>query len=193
MDKRGRNVRKRGGVKPDRRVRRTRTVLREAMKDLILEKGYPAITVEDLVERADVARSSFYQHFRGKEDLLLGGFQDVLEEMPGDFFAGGTADAPALGLPLFEHIGENRELARTMIGTDTWQLVQGNLGNVLLLQAREWLHARGAGADAELHAQHMVGALMTLVVWWVRRDFPLSPREISDRYTRLCLSGLPGR
>ena len=56
----------------DRRVQRTRLTLRSAMVELIREKGFEALTVQDIIDRADVGRSTFYSHFRSKEDLLAG-------------------------------------------------------------------------------------------------------------------------
>ena len=61
----------------DRRVRRTRALLRDALVTLILEKGYNAVTVQDIIDRANVGRSTFYAHFENKDKLLLSGFDDV--------------------------------------------------------------------------------------------------------------------
>lgn len=55
----------------DRRAQRTRTMLHEALLDLIVEKGYEAITVQDLIDRANIGRSTFYFHFVDKEMLLV--------------------------------------------------------------------------------------------------------------------------
>jgi hypothetical protein len=59
----------------DRRVRRTRE--RSALLSLIQEKGYDRIKVQDILDRADVGRSTFYAHYRDKDDLLQSGFEDV--------------------------------------------------------------------------------------------------------------------
>ena len=60
-----------GPVKQDRRVGRTVTSLRKALTELILEKHYDSITVQDIIDRANVGRSTFYTHFRDKEDVLI--------------------------------------------------------------------------------------------------------------------------
>lgn len=62
---------------PDRRVQRTRRQLREALITLILERGWDAVSVRDVCEKADVGRSTFYVHFADKENLLLSGFDDL--------------------------------------------------------------------------------------------------------------------
>ena len=69
-----------GGARPDRRVARSRRALKEALTDLILEQGYESVTVQDVIDRADVGRSTFYAHFLDKDDLLMAILADV--EMP---------------------------------------------------------------------------------------------------------------
>jgi AcrR family transcriptional regulator len=59
--------------KKDRRTRRTRQLLRSALLSLLKEKRYDEISVQDIIERADVARSTFYMHYVDKDDLLTGG------------------------------------------------------------------------------------------------------------------------
>src|SRR5215207_10196482 len=97
----GPTVRKRGSTMSpsptDRRVRRTQELLRGALMALIMEKGYDRITVQDILDEADVGRSTFYAHYRDKEDLLLSGFDDIRtalaeEAHPSGAQAGGKAD-----------------------------------------------------------------------------------------------------
>ena len=59
----------------DRRVRRTRQLLRDALMELTLERGYDRVTVQDILDRADVGRSTFYAHYRDKDDLLVAEFE----------------------------------------------------------------------------------------------------------------------
>ena len=65
----------------DRRVRRTRIALREALLELMTERGWEDISVQDLCDRADIGRSTFYMHFSGKEKLLVSGFDDLRREL----------------------------------------------------------------------------------------------------------------
>ena len=67
-----------GAKAEDRRVQRTRTLLLDALLDLIAEKGYAAVTVQDIVDRANVGRSTFYAHFLDKRELLLSGVNGLL-------------------------------------------------------------------------------------------------------------------
>ena len=60
--------------KEDRRVQRTKRLLREALLALIREKRFEALSVQDVIDRADVGRATLYAHFDNKEDLLVSGF-----------------------------------------------------------------------------------------------------------------------
>ena len=66
--------------KPDRRIQRTRQSLRTALLTLIKEKGYDAISIEEITERANVGRATFYLHYKDKEDLLLEEFSEMANE-----------------------------------------------------------------------------------------------------------------
>lgn len=125
----------------DRRVRRTRRRLKEALLTLIDERGYEGITVQDIADRADVGRSTFYSHFASKEDLLFRGFDEWLlslaeatpagrdrprrrdektNQPPGEQDGKGERDAVAgyrFSLPLLEHIrGQRRFFQATIVG-----------------------------------------------------------------------------
>src|SRR6476660_8751547 len=98
------------GVRPDRRVARSRRALKEALTDLILEEGFEAVTVQDVIDRADVGRSTFYAHFLDKDDLLMAILADL--EMPGLDPGSWEPDDPAFGwtLALFRHFGSGKRL-----------------------------------------------------------------------------------
>jgi AcrR family transcriptional regulator len=68
-------------TKADRRSQRTRQLLSAALIELMLEKRYDDISVQDIIERANVGRSTFYAHYLDKEDLLVGDFTRVLDAL----------------------------------------------------------------------------------------------------------------
>src|SRR4051794_19225734 len=106
----------------DRRVRKTKTQLRDALVALVLERGWDAVSVKDVCERADVGRSTFYVHFVDKEDLLLSGFDDLHKELR-DHHA--TRETPfGFAEPLIAHARENLKLYRALIGRKSGQAVQ---------------------------------------------------------------------
>lgn len=89
----------------DRRIQRTRKALHEAQIELILEKGFDKVTVQDVIDRANVGRSTFYLHFKDIEDLFLGGFEYLWELFEGHLSEQSTdkADVWDLSLIIFQH------------------------------------------------------------------------------------------
>lgn len=101
--------------KEDRRTQKTKKFLAEALRDLILEKGYDDVTVQDIIDRANVGRSTFYAHYESKEQLLVGNinFQQSLAHPPGD-------EVYPMGINLsylFNHTKEHLSLVRGIADT----------------------------------------------------------------------------
>ena len=99
----------------DRRVERTRRTLQKALIALTLEKRFDAITVQEVLDRADVGRSTFYAHFRSKEDLFRSDFENLLGFIRRGVAASGSRGGRILPVrELFEHVREFRRLYRAM-------------------------------------------------------------------------------
>jgi len=107
----------------DRRLRRTRKLLNIALVELIAEKEYDEITIQEITERADVGHRTFYRHYAGKDELLvdtmkdaLSGFQDLLVLPSSLLLPSDESDSTPLenGRRLFEYVGEQEELFRVL-------------------------------------------------------------------------------
>lgn len=101
--------------KPDRRTQKTKKFLAEALMALIIEKGYDAVTIQDIIDRANVGRSTFYSHYESKDQLLIGNinFQDELINAPLD----DDKNYP-MGINLaFLFTREYLNLSKAMLGT----------------------------------------------------------------------------
>jgi AcrR family transcriptional regulator len=91
----------------DRRVRKTDSRLHDALMSLIHDKSYDSIAMRDILDRADVGRSTFYAHFRDKDDLLASGIYEALQSIRST--AAAASDPFAwFSLPIFEHIHRHR-------------------------------------------------------------------------------------
>ncbi|WP_431209587.1 TetR/AcrR family transcriptional regulator [Puia sp. P3] len=119
-------------ITPDRRTKRTKTALAEALKHLILEKGYDAITIQDIIDKANTGRSTFYAHYEGKDQLLVGNinFQEALVNPPS------SKDEHPMGINiayLFNHTQENLPLVRALHGSRGMDIITGQLHRALRL------------------------------------------------------------
>lgn len=182
----------------DRRAARTRKALHGALMSLILRKGYEATTIQDIIDQADVGRSTFYDHYTGKEDLLRNGFQILRRELAeAQRAARARADGPqdeplGFSLAMFEHAGGYADVYLAMVGGRGGIVAINELRKVLSEFVRKELSAaRDDGAVArELVVQFVVGALLSVLTWWLERRPGLTPSQADAMFRRLVLKGV---
>lgn len=180
---------------PDRRVRRTREHLRAALMELMQEKSYSAITISDLLARADVGRSTFYAHYRDKDDLLLSGFDDIRAALVAERQrAAGDLLEPVRAV--FRHVETHRQVAMrtTRLSGALPATVAAELRELSEALLREHLrHHVRPDADplaVEAATQFLVGALVGLLDWWTTHDVPYSADEMFKAFRRIATQGI---
>ena len=192
----------------DRRVQRTRRLLHKALMSLILEKKYELITVQEILDRADVGRSTFYMHFQDKDELLVSGFQylqSFLESaQEGVTTAPGKTYERIIGfsLPMFEHAQEYRRIHRALLGSGAEAVVRrcfnSVLAGVVSRELKQELQRRGLGkgpVSPELLAHFLVSTYTSVLTWWLNSRNPVSTQEIDEAYRHLvlpCLASIFG-
>ena len=185
----------------DRRSRRSREALHRALIALVLEKGYEAVTINDIVARADVGRSTFYAHFDSKEDLLTSGMAELrtlLMAHQERALAGcGGLDARGLGFSraLFEHVPSYREVYRALVSERGSAIVMNRLSGLLADLVRQDLAAMAPPAESDpvprsALVQFVVGALTALLTWWTDRKCDLPPASVDTMFRRLTIPAI---
>ncbi len=177
---------------PDRRVRRTRKLLHDAFISLVIEKGYEKTTVQDILDRADVGRSTFYVHYRDKEALLTANFDAMHEQLERELdqiAATGPVDVALPASLLFEHAYRNQRMYRAMCGRQGGELVHRHLrrviGDVLRKRLGPQLQQDGAAVPADVAAEFYTSAALGLLVWWIDKDFCGDDVWMSGLYRKL--------
>ncbi len=179
-------------ARTDRRAQRTQARLQRALIELLRERGYDAITVQDIVDRADVGRTTFYQHYRGKDDLFVHCHEAMVSRFsalsPETLFA---PDAPAGMMAAYRHLAEVRTLLSPLFqgrAKDS-PLVLRRLRDQLAQRIAASLRAALAGADSalpiEVVAVALAGAQIALVQWWLERRQPYTPETVARTFHRL--------
>jgi AcrR family transcriptional regulator len=172
----------------DRRVRRTQQALSFALITLVLEKGYDAITIQNLLDRADVGRSTFYSHYRGKEDLLLRSFARLLESLDRNMAQDDSVN-PRLApvRELFRHVEEMQSfiqaLGRARMLDRLYQIGTNQVSRTIAdrLATRPFESGRLI-VPLPVIANAAAGALFALLKWWVDNDAPYSPERMDVMY-----------
>ncbi|GAA3851897.1 TetR/AcrR family transcriptional regulator [Streptomyces coacervatus] len=182
----------------DRRVRRTRRTLHDALIELVLERAYERITVQDILDRADVGRSTFYAHFRDKDALLVAGFDEMREELRRELDAMSPSTPPSdparPAAIIFEHAYRHQRVYLALCGRQGGNLVYRHLHRLIGDLAREHLrpHLAAAGTElpAEVVAEFYTSSVLALLAWWVDQGFPRDPDWLARAHQTLAVPGL---
>ena len=177
----------------DRRVVRTRKLLQDALIGMMIEKGYDATTVQDIIDRADVGRATFYAHFADKETLLSSRLEDLRgllgerqRQAPG---------ALAFSLAMLDHAHAHLPVWRAIVGRERGafvaQRVQAMIADLVAVDMKA-LAFKGTPAERSLAVQYIAGAFMAVLLWWLDQGAKLSPAEVDATFHRLVMQGLEG-
>ncbi|PLP55691.1 hypothetical protein CYK37_29030 [Mesorhizobium loti] len=177
----------------DRRVARTRRLLRDALFELTTENGYAAVTVEDICGRADVGRSTFYTHYPDKDALRKAAIDEHLDAVRAESDAGDSkpgASGFVFSGPAFAHADATRTMHRAMMGGKTHEIPEEIRGWTAKQVRRELTGM--AGKDAirlEVATRFVTGAFFEVMHWWLDADAELPPAEIDRLFQTLAFEG----
>lgn len=188
----------RGPGRRDRRVLKTQRALKDALTSLILEMGYDGVTVQDVIDRADVGRSTFYAHYLDKDELLMAIFADL--EVPGPDPTTWRPDDPPFcwTIDLFRHFEAGRRLFRAVAGSESGSLARRETDRWLDGLARAELARLGVmkrhePMQLEIVARFIVGTLLGFMGFWMREEYEHLPAEtINEAFRALVLPGVAG-
>lgn len=186
--------------KPDRRVQRTRRSLHKALMSCILEKRYESITVQEVLDRADVGRSTFYMHFRDKGELLASGFGELQALLNSAQAASAAVPSKSyeriigFSLTMFEHAKEYQRVNRALLGSDAEVIVRrqihsvlsGIVGKEVEAEFRRQRRIRRE-VSPELLTHFLVSVYISVMSWWLKAKNPVPPEEIDSAYRHLVL------
>jgi AcrR family transcriptional regulator len=185
----------------DRRIGRTRKLMHEALMALIVEKGYESVTVQDILDRADVGRSTFYAHYRDKDALLLSGFdhlRTLFEQQQHSLLASRHGDSePDFNfiLELFRHTGQHHKLYKAIVGKQSGEMIlkylHRYLYDLLIVPHSALIKNRKAPPVPVAITTHwLVSSLLSLMTWWLDNNMPYSPEKMDELYRKLTMPGI---
>jgi AcrR family transcriptional regulator len=182
----------------DRRVQRTRELLQDALTKLILEKEYDKITVQNIIDEANVGRSTFYAHYLDKDDLMAGSVEGLRRELHQHIADAGDNDeekAAIASLALFRHTQEQHHLYKAMIGGRGIEIVTEVLNDALVAHAQAYFERIEEEQGAltfpiPVLTTYLAGTLQTLLTWWLDSDMPYSAEEMNEMFHQLAMGGI---
>lgn len=175
--------------KTDRRTVRTKRSLSQAMVDLIKEKRFDDITVQNVIDRADVGRSTFYTHYRDKEDLFRKDWERFLdgfaEHIKWDR-AGNGSFVPVVFL--FRHLQDFQPFYRGLVRSRKTEAVFKSGVEHLGRRIEEALSARAklrSSIPIPILANYLASELFALLKWWLDHEMPYSPERMDEIFHEL--------
>jgi AcrR family transcriptional regulator len=183
-------------AKPDRRIRRTRDTLGDALINLMQEKPFDSITVQQVLDRAGVSRATFYTHYRDKDDLFLSDVEDFFEMMSALLTrCGAPATRIAPVEEFFAHVadvpGVSDAINASGRGADVRELGTGCFARSI----EQRLTLAGIvlpTTELKAISHALAGALFSLLHWWIRQGKTMPPKEVDALFHRLAWSSVPG-
>jgi AcrR family transcriptional regulator len=172
------------------RLRRTQKLLREALIELIEERGFEAVTIGELTERAMVSRAAFYRNYQDKYDLVEQIFEEAMSALLGAVGDLGREHPAEIWVQFFEHIAQYERLYRALLGKkgSPWfvRKMRADLSGLVRERGR-----LPHGPDASAHSVHpfsdefvpdIVSAMFVeAITWWLEHGRPYTPKEMATR------------
>lgn len=177
--------------KLDRRIQRTRELLQQAMIELVSEKSYEAISIQDITDRANTARTTFYLHYTDKDELLFNSVRDMIEELLAGMQPGHEGMATS-----FEHIAQHAAFYRAILGEQGSPAFVSRLSDFVASVVRERMLSQMTAPGEtprlplDFMTHYLVGAYVGTATWWLNHDMPYSTQEMAQMINDLADKGL---
>lgn len=184
----------------DRRQQKTRAAIFSAFSALLSEKPYSKITIQDIIDRANIGRSTFYAHFEAKDSLLkeMCGelFDHIIEGVMHDNVPSDAHMAPGVEDPVFchllQHIDANTNHVRDLLTSESSDIFLRFFKSSLDRLIASYLlkdKTPSCPVPEKFLLNHISGSFVEMVQWWVRRDMKETPEEL-DAYFRAVINPL---
>jgi len=178
----------------DRRTIKTSEAVHEALFSLMLEKQYNKITIQNIIDRANVGRSTFYSHFTTKDELLLSSIEHLLQ-MLNEYImsyveSGGDKSRLIPVVELFEHIKQNSRAIKGLINGESSDLFSGQVQAYWNTRIEEYLSSKlPKGKEPKVPiailTNHISSTLIYMLKWWVNNKMSYSPIQMDQYFQEL--------
>jgi len=185
----------------DRRIQKTQQALHEALISLMREKRYDDILVQEILDRANVGRSTFYAHYRDKDELLLHGIDHLR-----DFLQAAQTEVSAktnnrydkvigFSFAMFDHAYDNRDVYRSLVHGIGWTIVRQKMEAMIATLVQKEIKPyynkqQSPDMPLELFVLFIVSVFFSLLTWWIDKRKAFSPREIDDCFRELVVPAM---
>lgn len=151
------------------------------------------MSVQQILDRAGIARSTFYAHYRDKDSLLKGSIDNLAGHLQRSWAEALEANPSERGelafvLPFLHHVAGSRDVYRALYHSDIGPFVERNIGRSLAALMRSDLQLEASNPLHEARVQAIVGALSALVAWWMDAEAKLTADELYRQIVRMAVA-----
>lgn len=191
--------------KMDPRVMRTRQLLRDALVELIEERGYDKITVQDITERATLNRATFYLHYRDKLDLLYQSSEEILNDLMSNInvtfedkkeidFLKNEDEPHDTFIHLFEQISLNSKLYKVFLTEKDIPYFSSGIKEIIINFISNGINFmqpddKKLTVPREMAVRYFAAAFLEVIVWWLENDMLYSPKFMATQLMRITVNG----
>jgi len=179
-------------VNEDRRVQRTRDLLQNALLELLQNRDYDAVTIQDIADRANVGRTTFYLHFESKEALYRGAHMAEIARIAGapltraELFAD---DPPARMIAVYAYHWATRDILRMIYFGKDAEVIHRQMRDQSAAHTAAYLRATFADDPFRMPVDVLATFLATseigLMMWWIEKHPPHTPEQMAAHFHRL--------
>ncbi len=179
----------------DRRQQKTRAAIFSAFTDLLAEKSYSKITVQEIIDAANVGRTTFYAHFETKDDLLKALCEELFGHIIGSamdcththgLYSDGSAPESVF-CHLLQHLQENDKNIIALLSCESSEMFlrffKDSLNELVRSQFINQNRKTNTDIPEDFLINHISGSFVEMVLWWIKGHRKQTPEDL-DRYFR---------
>ena len=171
----------------DRRQQKTRKAIFDALGRLLERKRFENLTVQEIIDEANIGRSTFYAHFETKDDLLKHMCTDIFQHIFTDRLPLETEDPYSAGMRNLElklghilyHLGESRNNLKGILGGESGELFMRFLKTYLRELFGRYRENFSSEVPEDFLLHHLSGSFAEAVKWWLTEDAKHTPEEVA--------------
>lgn len=170
----------------DRRTKRTRAAIYTAFTELLSQKKYSQITIQEIIDLADIGRSTFYAHFETKDELLKSMCSDIFNEMFSANHNFSTSNPHTMITAVLHHIKDNKKAIKGIFLSESGDLFVNYFKDYFNKQIESLLFINYdeavLGIPRDFLINHILGSFIEMVKWWTQKNMKQSPEELTTYF-----------
>lgn len=174
----------------DRRQQKTREAIFKAFSSLLETKRFNNITVQEIIDEANIGRSTFYAHFETKDELLKAMCTDIFSHVFSEAlssekthdFSGTPNDLEAKTTHILYHLKDNKSNLAGILSCESGELFMRYFKEYLTEMFKKYPEEIRKGAPSEFVLNHLAGSFAEAVKWWLKGKMKETPETIAGYY-----------